>query len=232
MIAEQTTEYRATLIPDRDFCSSREDDNMGRMVCWHRSYNLGDEQPSKSPSEWMDSLIYDLVDTDDVELIPDEHKRRILEKYIVILPLNLYDHSGITMSTSSFRCPWDSGQVGWIYCTLKDVRDNWLMPDATWDTLVPWYKDEEVTLREAAKRNLEAEVETYDCELTGEVYGFNLEERAVELDLFGDKVYGEWEDTDSCWGFHGRDVDKNGMAEHMPNEEAVKALRAADIKYD
>ena len=31
----------------------------------------------------------------------------------------IYDHSGITMNTTGFSCPWDSGQVGWIYCSKK-----------------------------------------------------------------------------------------------------------------
>ena len=30
---------------------------------------------------------------------------------MVILPLYLYDHSGITMNTTGFSCPWDSGKV-------------------------------------------------------------------------------------------------------------------------
>lgn len=32
------------------------------------------------------------------------------------LPLYLYDHSGITMNTAGFSCPWDSGMVGAIVC--------------------------------------------------------------------------------------------------------------------
>ena len=39
---------------------------------------------------------------------------------MVILPLYLYDHSGITMNTCGFSCPWDSGQVGWIYASAMD----------------------------------------------------------------------------------------------------------------
>ena len=38
----------------------------------------------------------------------------------------LYDHSGLAMSTESFsgRAPhaeWDSGQVGWIYVSKEDA---------------------------------------------------------------------------------------------------------------
>ena len=46
------------------------------------------------------------------------------EDEVVALPLYLYDHSGITMNTSGFSCPWDSGQVGWIYCTKKRFREE------------------------------------------------------------------------------------------------------------
>jgi len=46
-----------------------------------------------------------------------------LGKY-VILPLYLYDHGGITMSTGAFSCPWDSGQVGWIYAPKKTFIDE------------------------------------------------------------------------------------------------------------
>lgn len=31
-----------------------------------------------------------------------------------IVPLYAYEHGDITVSTSKFTCPWDSGQVGWI----------------------------------------------------------------------------------------------------------------------
>ncbi len=43
-------------------------------------------------------------------------------KRTVILPLDLYDHSGITMNTTGFHCPWDSGQVGYIYVMPEDIR--------------------------------------------------------------------------------------------------------------
>ena len=46
---------------------------------------------------------------------------RATDKY-VILPLYLYDHSGITISTGPFSCPWDSGQVGWIYAPKDTFR--------------------------------------------------------------------------------------------------------------
>ena len=36
--------------------SPRDLDNAGTMVCWHRRYNLGDEQPSEDPDAWLNNL--------------------------------------------------------------------------------------------------------------------------------------------------------------------------------
>lgn len=60
-----------------------------------------------SPSDIEVDELYDLV--------------RATGQY-VILPLYLYDHSGITISTGPFSCPWDSGQVGWIYAPKDTFR--------------------------------------------------------------------------------------------------------------
>jgi len=106
---------------------------------------------------------------------------------LVILPLNLYDHSGISMSTGRqypFDCPWDSGQVGWIYLTRERFQketgyeDQW--PD----------KAEEI---------LEAEVEEYNYFLTGQVFGFVLDKK-TPCDACGNV---EMETVGSCWGFFG-----------------------------
>ena len=68
-------------------------DNHCRMVCWHRRYRLGDPHDFAEPADFQRAM----------------HGKRHLE-----LPLYLYDHSGLTIATTPFSCPWDSGQVGWI----------------------------------------------------------------------------------------------------------------------
>lgn len=86
---------------------------------------LGDEFPAarfgrmvaEADSAWIDEFLND-VEEDEFQDILDS-----LDKYI-ILPLYLYDHSGITMSTSVFSCPWDSGQVGWIYASKQKFIDE------------------------------------------------------------------------------------------------------------
>jgi hypothetical protein len=140
--------------------SPREWSNLGTMVCWHRGYNLGDGKPECSPSEFN----------------PDAHA--------VCLPLYLYDHSGITMRTSPFSCPWDSGQVGWIYCDRA--------------TILKEYGKRHLSKALIARvtEALEAEVNAYDELLTGQVYGFVVEDS-------------EGNHLDSCWGFYGLDYCKS-----------------------
>ena len=115
---------------DTDPQSPRDWDNLGLMVCWHRRYKLGDEQP-KSPPETYE--------------IPSG---------AVVLPLYLYDHSGITMSTEPFSCPWDSGQVGYIFATEEKIREAFLTK-----------KDDEINdeLRAKVVEELKGEVNIYDC---------------------------------------------------------------------
>jgi hypothetical protein len=139
--------YTIKLIYDSYPESPRNWDNVGKMVCWHRRYNLGDEQPKCSSEEYMGNL----ASNDDE-----------LRKKFIILPLYLYDHSGITMSTGSFSCPWDSGQVGFIYCTLENALKEW------------GGTDEEARLKAIAF--MEFEVKTYDSYLKGDVVGWSVED--------------------------------------------------------
>lgn len=115
------------------------------------------------------------------------------------LPLYLYDHGGITMRTGPFNCPWDSGQVGIIYLTREQVKREY-----SWTRITS-------KRRATLESYLRAEVETYDQYLTGQVYGFVVE---------------NWDgdDIDSCWGFYGSDPKTNGMIDHW--DTATRELYA------
>jgi len=166
--------------------SPREWDNAGTMVCGHRRYSLGDVQLN-NPEEFR------------------EWERK--HKNDIMLPLYLYDHSGITINTTGFSCGWDSGQLGWIFITRKDAVKEWGKKYCT---------------KEVAKRAIEylkGEVKTYDDYLTGNVYGY------VVLD--------DEEELDSCWGFYPSHDDRMGyescleeaksMADWHANERDEKA---------
>lgn len=212
-------------------------DNMGKMVCWHSRYTLGDEQPSCDPETYLNGLaraaspVYDEAaerlqeienrlsgwhwSEGDKEMVPGEHiqlwvkaqkfveklKERALSQY-VILPLSLYDHSGISMSVGR-ASGWDCGQVGFIYCDVTKAREELatsLCDAAGWNSPCnDWMNPgKQITLKEITERCLRAEVETYDQYLRGDVYGYEA----------GD---------DSCWGFFGHDHKTSGLLEQAEN---------------
>jgi len=115
-----------------------------------------------------------------VDTLPNSDLYTLAAEKNIILPLNLYDHSMLCMSTSSFlgraqHAEWDSGQVGWIYATTEDIEKEY-------GSLTPESYEKAETL-------LKSEVECYDYYLSGQCYGFRL--------------YENGEETDSCWGFLG-----------------------------
>lgn len=97
---------------------------------------------------------------------------------LVILPLYLYDHSGITMNTTGFSCPWDSGMIGWIYVEKEDIQKNFMKQRLTPEIL------------EQAKRCLIAEVKYYDHYISGEIYEYILEKDGEEVDCCYDLICG------------------------------------------
>ena len=145
----------------------------------------------------------------------------LLEPYIEWIPLYHYDHGGITISTGGFSCPWDSGQVGFIWISKEKTISESLgktFEDGTYITA------NEENWREVAIYHLEAETEVYDQYLRGEVYGYHLYE------IVGHQVYEEDIDNeiDNCWGFYGDNLYTNGIMESCPGLE--EALESGDYQ--
>lgn len=156
------------IMHDGDPRNPREEfDHVGRMVCGHRRYRLGDSAKtlgwtyrSENFDGWDELKAY-LHDEQDAALV---------------LPLALYDHSGITMSIGRGG-GWDSGQVGFIYVTNAALAEYWPSSDPA-------------ERLEKARKCLEAEVQEYDAYLTGEVYAYTVTDEQGEL-------------LSSCGGFYG-----------------------------
>ena len=245
--------YLLQVMYDDEPLNPREDyDNFGHMMCWHRRYNLGDENRFADPNDFLMNLVkrtaseYAIIryarfgksdtirlsydrsahgwsiesynsyfkkwyredfvegrledNTSDVadcliEAMSDSDLLKIASAENVILPLNLYDHSGLRMSADSFirkaqHAEWDSGQVGWIYATASEIRAEYGSVSA-----------ENV---EKARQRLLSEVQDYDYYLSGQCYGYRL--------------YENGEETDSCWGFlgHLEDVLEEIAGEALP----------------
>lgn len=180
--------YKIVVEQDENVESPRTSmDNLGTMVCFHRRYNLGDKHDYefRKYGSWS-GLKKDII-------------RK--EKVGVILPLFLYDHSGITMNTTAFSCPWDSGQVGFIFVSKEKMLKE--------------YGGKRVgkKLREKVTTYLKGEVSTYDQYLTGDVYGYRITDTETEKEV------------DSCWGYYGEEYcmkEAEDLATRLIADEAVE----------
>ena len=150
----------------------RDADNLGRMICLHRRYSLGDphDYRAEDHSGW------------------DDLERHVLQDHpgAVMLPLFLFDHSGLSIRTTDewFRRwdpqGWDWGRTGCIYASAESIRSEYGV------------KRVSQGLRERVEGALRAEVEEYDRYLRGDCYAFTIEDASGEL-------------LDSCGGFIGLD---------------------------
>ncbi len=216
------------IIPDTDPESPREWDNLGTIAHWHSRYTLGDEEVD-GQYEFKVKLATDIDPDFDERLerlethvysIPSsllEEKDHLnefyarahsllddfIERYYILLPVYIYDHSGITISTGPFHCPWDSGQVGFIYVSKEKVRKEY-----------GWQRISKQRA-ERIEGYLKGEIKTYDQYLTGDVYGF-----VVELEGACGGVIEE----DSCWGFYGEEAaleEAKGIVKYWQEKEAA-----------
>jgi hypothetical protein len=180
--------YKINIFQDECAENPRKEwDNATTMLCFHSRYNLGDKNPYHKDefSSW------------------EEFEKEIIRTYkpVVIKPVYLYDHSGITVSTSPFGCSWDSGQVGFIFVSREQALHE--------------YGGKKVTKKhkEWAYRIIESEMKCYDYYVRGDVYGFKVEDE-------------NGEEIDSCWGFYGSNHKESGLIEHamdyIPEEELKK----------
>ena len=189
---------RIKIIADQDAENPRTDfDPICKMICFHGRYNLGDK--------------HDFRTTDDL----DEYLSDNAVEIAASKPLYLFDHSGITMSTKPFGCPWDSGQVGYIYITKeafdKAIGDGWKRSDGT--PVTP-------------ESLIESEVETYDQYLRGDVYGFTA--TYIKHDADGDEYEGEELDA-STWGLYGLEYAIQYAKEAIDAELEYEAKQQAEL---
>lgn len=152
------------LDPRRDF------DNLGTLYTAHRRY-----RPEKEFDEHftVEEVFEDRWCSD--------FKESFLRRYIVV-PVYLYDHSGLTVSTTPFSCPWDSGLFGILAVSLDKVRKEY-----GWKRIT-------AERRATIEGYLCGEIKTLDQYYTGEVYGFEVTPGNDDKDVI-----------ESCWGFFGKE---------------------------
>lgn len=167
--------------------SPREWDNAGTFVMWHNRYAFGDKHNYSSPSDFVESLArevagdtlyekkenkfchdFNWADGAEQKAIRNDFEKwqwAQIEKKYIVLPVYMYEHSGITIRTSKFSCPWDSGQIGYIYISKDKAKKEW----------GKGYADK-------ATKYLDGEIQTLDDYLTGNVYGYVVEYEGNELE--------------------------------------------------
>ena len=179
----------------------RDWENLGKMICFHSRYDLGDKHTYNTVSDLFEDLVQEIIpedleeelEDDIVELLHEEFMDKysdMIDKHYIMLPIYLYDHSGITINTSGFSCPWDSGQIGYIYMSKDDAKKEFCYSSD--------YENKAINF-------LKGEIRIYNQYLTGEVYGYMIEPKENNKKIHC---------NDSCWGFYGD-----------PEEEAIPVAK-------
>lgn len=188
-------------------------EHASRMAYKHRNYILGDEVISE-PIEWLESKLKTQHKGEYTNQRLNELEERFFTEFIA-QPLYVYEHSGISISTTPFSCKWDSGKVGYIYITPKDAREERGVKRIT------------KKVREIILNDLNSQVQTYNTYLNGDVFRFEVFDE-------------EGEEIDSCGGFYGSDHKENGMLDYLNSkdfgfdnvEDFTKFINSIEISYD
>jgi hypothetical protein len=110
-----------------------------------------------------------------------------------------------------FSDQWDSGQVGFIFISKDAAAEEFTWWSEQWDHVT----DNHPT--KILEKLLAGEVETYDQYLTGDVWGYVIEDD-------------DGEHIDSCWGFYGREYCEEEAKSIMANIEKQEKEDALELK--
>jgi hypothetical protein len=144
MTTTTKVKYRYEIEQSERFDCPRDYDNVGTMALFHGRYNL--------PNESL------LDDHDDYETW-DEMRKELIRVHDVfpscILPVYMYDHSGLTINTTGFSCSWDSGQIGFIFIDKKTLKEY------------GWTKKQGI-------ETIKSEIDTFDQYSRGDVWDIKI----------------------------------------------------------
>lgn len=229
----------------------REWSNLCTMICWHRHYDLGDKHTYDGIEDFFQTLCKEVINKgydETAELYWQDMYKMLKESDLILIKaINMYDHGGITVSTSNcypYNDYWDAGIVGFIYVTKKTIFDEGCClceKDENGDYILIEHKHEnapstyshkripttEENWREVADHYLEGEMKTYDQYVRGDVYGYKLTKKVIQQDKCphcGEVIseYEDEEEVDSCWGFYGDCLEENGILDYLNDLEFVE----------
>lgn len=149
--------YKIKIFYDEDAQNPYQDwDQCSDVTFWLRNYNLNSTGSGQ-------------MDFDGPDAVVDAFSRG---KIVYYQWIRAYIHSVITVSLGSgypFNDPWDSGLAGVVYVTKEKATAEF-----------PRYGGRDLWL--ACERLAKTEIETLDMYLTGQVYGYVVKHKGVEVD--------------------------------------------------
>lgn len=201
VLTEKIDNYRINVYYDDEPENPRTDwDNASHMVVRSRYLSTENNQVEEIINALCEKYGINNDGMDFYEVID------ALNKFIVIKPISIYVHSGMTVFFGRPTDRWDSGVVGFGYMEHEDLysdccgRNKKAHPD--------WRDQCEAVMR--------GEMDALDRTVRGEVFGYVTE----ELDDDGD-----WVEYDSCWGFF---MDAEEVIEeaklNLPHEVMAEAV--------
>lgn len=136
-------------------------------------------------------------DTDSLSWYKESDDLNTLErKGYIVLPLSVYDHSGVSIYIGGKCDAWDSSRIGWYIVSREKIRKEYSV------------KRISPKLLEKVKNIMVNEIKTFNAYINGEVYEYSLLHNGDEVDSCG----GFYDDTDEYRGY------VRDMYEHLPKE--------------
>lgn len=217
--SERVGNYRVKVYYDTEYENPRTEwDNASHMVVDTREMGVESDDVEGVLNRLCEKYEIDNEDMDFLETI------EALNEFIVIMPISMYSHSGITVWYGSPNCRWDSGYIGFGYMEHADLYGEMCGRNKK---DYPYWRDQCMAV-------MEGEMETLDKAARGEVFGWVIQkliEPSFEMTLAPEYDAEEWEEDDdnwdeidSCWGYFmdSKDVLKEGICQ-IPKEELAIA---------
>ena len=179
--------YRITVSTESDPLNPREWDNLGTITCPKQGkYSLADKGHA-----------FDMDDFNTWDEVEADIRAR---GGVLILPLSIYDHGGISIYIGKNVDRWDGSRVGFIYATEEDIYKEGLTLDQ-------------------AEALLRGEIKSFDKYLRGDIYTYTVEENRKACSC-GECE--EWVVVDSCGGWE-EEADAITEAKQVAEYYAKKA---------
>ncbi len=158
--------------------------------------NIYTDEPHENPLEEWDFMAtmscqhrnYSLSTKDNKLTTADEIKAWVAQKDVISLPIYMYEHGGITISTTPYSCCFDSGQLGYIHVTRAKARE--------------FLKKKKLMAKDVEEvyDRMRRQIKLIDNYITGDVFRFEI-------------LNNEGNEIDSCGGYYGTDFEKQLLPE-------------------